>query len=156
MDNPAILPSSYPTIQLSYHPPTIDIILSVIDNFGDVGFAVELIAGIEREYPGLYETIIWTDSVDLVVGFTNQNKDILGAYHVEHIGEFGRERLSHLALSLFHAPIPDAQFFALQSLVLRIDYLSLDPTWVRHHSSAHIESSQDRQIIEIIPSPLPL
>jgi hypothetical protein len=137
------------------YPTTIDIFLSVIDNFGDIGFAVELIAGIEREYPWLYEFVIWTDSVDMVRGFALQNQDILGKYHVEHIGDFGVMRLSYLALSLFHAPIPDARFFSPRSLVLRIDYLSWDPTWVRHNCSEHIDSTWDRQIIEIIPSPLP-
>jgi hypothetical protein len=133
MSNLATLPSSYPTIQLPYHPTTIDIFLSVIDNSGDMGFAVELIAGIEREYPGLYEFAIWTDSVDLVRRFANPNKDILGKCRVEHLGNFGVMRLSDLAFSLFHAPIPDARFFSPRALVLRIDYLSWDPTWVRHN-----------------------
>lgn len=64
-------------------------------------------------------------------------------------------RLSELAFSLFHAPIPDDRFFAKRSLVLRIDYLSFDPTWVTYNLREHIESTGDRQIIEIIPSPLP-
>ena len=137
------------------HPTIIDIFLSVIDNSGDMGFAVELIAGIERGYPRLYEVIIWTDAVDLVERFTDHNQDILGKYHVEHITNFGRERLSHLAFSLFHASIPDTQFFSIHALVLRIDYLSWDPTWVQHNQNEHIESTRDRQIIEVIPSPLP-
>lgn len=134
------------------HPTTIDIFLSVIDNSGDMGFACELIAGIERAYPRMYEFAIWTDSVDLVRRFTDQNKDILGKYCVEHLGDFGTMRLSQLAFSLFHAPIPDARFFSPRSLVLRIDYLSFDPTWVTHNLREHIDSTVDRQIIEVIPS----
>ena len=137
------------------HPTTIDIFLSVIDNSGDIGFACELMAGIERTYPGLYEFAIWTNSVDLVQGFTDHNKDILGKYRVEHFADFGTKRLSQLAFSLFHAVIPGLEFFTEHSLVQRIDYLSFDPLWVLHHGREHISSTPYRQIIEVIPSPLP-
>jgi hypothetical protein len=83
------------------------------------------------------------------------NKDILGKYRVDHLGDFGVMRFSELAFSLFHATIPDARFFSPCSLVLRIDYLSFDHTWVQYNNREHIESTPYRQIIEIIPSPLP-
>lgn len=60
-----------------------------------------------------------------------------------------------LAFALFHADIPEVDCFAKNSLVLRIDYLSFDPTWVVHHLDEHISSTPDRQIIEMVPSPLP-
>ena len=39
-------------------------------------------------------------------------------------------------------------------MILRIDYLSLDPTWIRNNERQHILSTSDRRIIELIPSPL--
>lgn len=132
----------------------IDIFLSVIDNMGDMGFACELIAAIERAYPTSYEFDIWTDCVAKVESFLNTNGPSLGKYQIHTRADFGRYMSSELAISLFHAPIPDDRFFRKWSLVLRIDYLSFDKSWTQHTWVEHITSTHDRRIIEVIPSPL--
>jgi hypothetical protein len=63
-------------------------------------------------------------------------------------------RKSAIALSILHSPIPDIDLFEPHTLILRIDYVSLDPLWVAYNETEHISSTADRQIIEIIPSPL--
>ncbi len=45
--------------------------------------------------------------------------------------------------------------FDQPALILRVDYLSLDPIWISHNGREHIKSTRDRQIIELIPSTLP-
>lgn len=56
---------------------------------------------------------------------------------------------------LFHTDIPAIDSFSKGALVLRIDYLSFDKSWIVHHLDEHISSTCDRQIIEVIPSPFP-
>ena len=63
-------------------------------------------------------------------------------------------RKSAIGVSILHAPIPDMDLFAARALILRIDYLSLDPSWVDKNETEHVLSTRDRQIIELIPSPL--
>lgn len=63
-------------------------------------------------------------------------------------------RKSAIGISILHAPIPDLDFFAPRALILRIDYLSLDPNWISQNETEHITSTRDRQIVELIPSPL--
>lgn len=63
-------------------------------------------------------------------------------------------RKSAIGVSILHTPIPDMDCFAPRALILRIDYLSLDPSWVSQNGTEHIASTRDRQIIELIPSPL--
>ena len=63
-------------------------------------------------------------------------------------------RKSAIGISILHAPIPDMDIFAPCALILRVDYLSLDPIWVDKNETEHVLSTRDRQIIELIPSPL--
>ena len=63
-------------------------------------------------------------------------------------------RKSAIGISILHASIPDLELFAPRALILRIDYLSLDPLWLTHNEREYILSTPDRQIIELIPSPL--
>lgn len=63
-------------------------------------------------------------------------------------------RKSAIGILILHAPIPDLDFFAPRSLILRIDYISLDPNWISQNGTEYITSTRDRQIIELIPSVL--
>jgi hypothetical protein len=98
--------------------------------------------------------VIWTDRVPEVTSFIDKNRHLLTEVEIHDKMDFWKERSSDVALALFHAEIPDIQHFAKNSLVLRIDYLSFDPTWTIHHLDEHIASTEDRCIIEVIPSPL--
>lgn len=55
---------------------------------------------------------------------------------------------------MLHASIPNLDLFSLRALILRIDYISLDPLWIQKNETEHISSTENRQIIELIPSPL--
>jgi hypothetical protein len=132
----------------------VDILLSVVDNYGDMGFALELIYSLEYESPDIYSYIIWTDNIIEVERFFSYQTHLPSALIFWNLSDFGRIRLSSLALALFHIEIPGDDCFAQNSLVLRIDYLSLDPEWARLHGSEHIRSTPYHRVIEIIPSPL--
>lgn len=136
------------------HKQHIDIFLHVIDNMGDMGFACELLAGFERTYPWFFSFDIWTDALSKVDAFFVLNSRYLWEYQVRNLHTFGEQNISKLAISLFHAPIPDIRYFTKWSLVLRIDYLSFDPTWTIYTLTQHITSTSDCRILEIIPSPL--
>lgn len=69
--------------------------------------------------------------------------------------KFGEDNQSSFCISLFHGFIPERRFFQNPSMILRIDYLSLDRVWMRNHEKEHIGSTEGRKIIEIIPSPFP-
>ena len=133
----------------------IDILLSVIDNYGDMGFACELLIWLERVYPWVFVYDIWTDDVWAVTSFFERNRGSLSEYRVNMMEKFCEEIQSSFCISLFHGFIPDIRFFQNPSMILRVDYLSLDPLWVGHHEKEHIGSTEGRKIIEIIPSPLP-
>jgi hypothetical protein len=78
----------------------------------------------------------------------------VGDIAIGDISEFWLMRKSAIAISILHAPIPDMYLFAPRALILRIDYISLDPNWISQNESEHISSTRDRQIIELIPSTL--
>jgi hypothetical protein len=63
-------------------------------------------------------------------------------------------RKSAIVVSILHAPIPDLDIFAHRALILRVDYISLDLSWVSQNGTEHITSTPDRQIVELIPSVL--
>ena len=131
---------------------TIDIFVSIVDNYGDMGFARELIEAMQYEFGEAYEYIIWTDRVDVMRQFLNQSGST--DMNVVDIIDFGVWRASTIAISILHADIPDLDLFANTALILRIDYLSLDPLWISHNDTLHIQSTENRQIVELIPSPI--
>jgi hypothetical protein len=54
-------------------PIIIDIFVTVIDNYGDMGFACEFISAIEREYSEQYESVIWTDDAMAMREFVSRS-----------------------------------------------------------------------------------
>ena len=134
----------------------IDIILSVIDNFGDIGFCTEILMGLESLSPAKFHYRIWTDQSEKVANFFAYNSSSLPEYSLALLSDFWTESLSEFCLVFFHAEIPDEKYFTRSSIILRLDYLSLDPEWLQYHESSHILSTPERRIIEIIPSPLDL
>ncbi len=130
----------------------IDIFVTVVDNYGDMGFACEFISALRSEYGEQYECVIWTDDVVAMSGFVSLSG--IGELDIGDISDFLLMRKSAIGVSILHAPIPDLDIFAPCALILRIDYLSLDPNWISQNGTEHITSTRDRQIIELIPSPL--
>lgn len=130
----------------------IDILITIVDNYGDMGFAMEFALALHREYPEQYLCILWVDDLLTMRNFAKKSwrEDI----QIADIQEFWKLRKSAICVSILHAPIPDVHLFTDRALILRIDYLSLDPLWISHNGWEHIRSTRDRQIIELIPSPL--
>lgn len=133
-------------------PFIIDIFVDIVDNYGDMGFTCECIISLEREYPGIFDCVIWTNNTQIMRDFVSSfgMRDIL----IFDISEFWISRKSNLAISMLHASIPDLNLFSLRALILRIDYISLDPLWIERNETEHISSTENRQIVELIPSPL--
>lgn len=75
--------SHYPTIPLSYY---IDIFVTIIDNYGDMGFACEFISAIGREYGEQYECVIWTDDTMAMSDFVR--KSGIGEIEIGDISDF--------------------------------------------------------------------
>ncbi len=117
-------------------------------------FACELIQSMRDQFSDFYEYVIWTNAVYEMSTFIANSgiNEIL----VLDISEFWSDRKSNIAMSLLHAPIPSMYHFDEKALILRIDYISLDPVWLSHDQTEHMLSTQDRSIIELIPSPLSL
>ena len=132
----------------------IDILLSVVDNYGDMGFACELMYGLAWVYPDIFHYTLWTDDIAEVSRFFEKNKHLMPTYQIEPIEQFWSVELSSFCFSLFHGFLPKKERFTIPACILRIDYISLDLGWLQNHRVEHIDSSSDRQIIEIIPSPL--
>lgn len=119
-----------------------------------MGFAVELLVGFKQQFGDVYDFSIWTDSPKKVEDFFLLHTGYLPKCSILPIWNFGLMRKSKIAFSLFHTPIPKKAFFATESLILRIDYLSFDSDWLHSHGKEHISSSLHQKVIEIIPSPL--
>lgn len=133
-------------------PIIIDIFVDIVDNYGDMGFACESILALEDEYPGIFTYVIWVNNTQKMTSFITSFGlwDIL----ILDISQFWVIRKSNLAISMLHANIPDLDLFSPRALILRIDYLSIDPLWIEKNEIEHISSTGGRQIIELIPSPL--
>lgn len=137
---------------MTSHKNIIDIILSVVDNYGDMWFASELVDGWYRQFWGDTTFVIWTDDIMRTKDFFYH----VGTHCPEIYGvhDFWKKRLSKIALSLLHAPIPKSTLFDKKSLVLRVDYPTFDNVWSMQTWVEHIYSQENHQIIEIVPSPL--
>ena len=131
----------------------INICVAVIDNFGDMGFACELIASMESLKSGRYHFDIWTDDRVRVEGFFSMNSDILGTYTVRDTYQIS-EKIGNITFLLFHHPLPLEYVKSEKELIFRIDYLSFDPEWTSKNGAEHIDSTPECTIIELIPSPL--
>lgn len=129
----------------------LDLFVHIVDNYGDMGFACEFILCWQREYGSNYQFYIWTNDLVRMQKFARQ----FGISDVEivDISTFWYLRKSAIWISLLHSPLPDLVFFEEKALILRIDYLSLDPSWIENNEKEHIASTVHRQIIELIPSP---
>lgn len=130
----------------------IDIFVDIVDNYGDMGFACESILALENEYHGIFTYVIWANNTQKMTSFVTSFG--LWGILILDISEFWVTRKSNLAISMLHASIPDLDLFSPRALILRIDYISLDPLWIQKNETEHIASTNDRQIIELIPSPL--
>lgn len=142
-----------PEIQHSKNPIPIDILLSVVDNFGDMGFACELMIAYESTFPWMFSFRVFTDSVGKVEEFFLRNQHLLGKYEIIPYETFVPGDSSGILFALFHFPLPKFHD-ERKRLILRFDYLSLDIAWTVQNESEHIESNNRTKIIEIIPSPL--
>lgn len=129
----------------------IDIFVSIVDNYGDMGTACELAQSLQKTYPWEFQYHIWTDNVSTFESFASR-AGVDGLY-LGDIYDFWKKRKSAIWISILHSPIPDLDLFEEKSLILRLDYLSLDWEWIKNNEQFHIASTQDRQIIELIPSP---
>jgi hypothetical protein len=130
----------------------IDIFVNIIDNYGDMGFATEFIQACRYEYWDEYQYSIWTNEVEKMIHFVRQTG--ISDIEIGEIGDFWYLRKSAIWISLLHAPIPDLVLFTEKAILLRIDYISLDPTWIWNNEREHISSTSYRRIIELIPSSL--
>ncbi len=133
-------------------PIIIDVFISIVDNYGDMGFACELVSALRSEYREQYQYVIWTDNTQKMSQFAK--KSLIGKAKIADIADFWILRKSLLGILLLHTTIPDLDLFESRALILRIDYVSLDPMWIIHNEIQHIASTRDRRIIELIPSPL--
>ena len=130
----------------------IHICLSVIDNLGDMGFACELLQSYHEQFSWKYHFILWTESEEKTKYFFHRNTPDIATHEIKSISQFSMEEHEILFL-LFHHPLPK-NIVQNNILILRIDYLSFDQNWIKHHGAEHISSKKGRKIIEIIPSPL--
>ncbi len=51
----------------------IDIFVTIVDNYGDMGFAMEFVLALHREYPGQYHCIIWVDDTTAMTNFAQKS-----------------------------------------------------------------------------------
>lgn len=148
-----ILSKSTTITNIVKQPLTIDILVSVIDNMGDMGFLTELLISLKQEWL-FAKFCIYTDAPHKVDAFLHLNQRLLPEYQVNSIDIYW-ETSSSVVFLLFHFPLPDSLTRTSHTKVIfRIDYLSFDSQWVKHHLSEHISSNEITKIYEYIPSPI--
>jgi hypothetical protein len=64
----------------------IDIFVTIIDNYGDMGFACEFVSALCSEYGEQYECIIWTDDVLAMTEFVRRSG--VGDIEIGDISDF--------------------------------------------------------------------
>ena len=131
----------------------IDIFLSVVDNYGDMGFLTEILFAFQKREKDAFVFSIWTDAADAISSFLQKNTHILPEYHIFPFDTFEKSSHPRFVLSLFHCTLISFDKISLHSIVLRIDYISFDRSWCHFHETEHIESHPLRKVIEIIPAP---
>jgi hypothetical protein len=70
------------------HARPLDLIVSVIDNYGDMGMVLELIQSMHHSFPDIFSFFIWTDDVSRVTTFFD-SQDLQGvSYQIGRISDF--------------------------------------------------------------------
>jgi hypothetical protein len=64
----------------------IDIFVTIIDNYGDMGSACEFISALRSEYGEQYECMIWTDDVLAMTEFVCESG--IGEVEIGDISDF--------------------------------------------------------------------
>ena len=127
----------------------IDIYLTVVDNLWDMGMALELIYSLRNiGYTGYIS--LYTNQVETTKGFFQKSAPFLQNISICEVSE-SKYSTTRITLSLFHTEIPDF-VQKIKRLILRVDYLSFDPEWIKMTGKEHAFSTKETQIVEIVPS----
>lgn len=135
-------------------PTVINILITVVDNYGDMGTAWEYMEAYERYVQCPMQWHIWTNDRVQVQWFFAAVFPSLQVY-VRSMDRFEVDASSPVTMSFLHAPRGMYPRAFSRSLSLHIDYLSFDPIWIQCSGCEHVTSSWSHQQIVLIPSPLP-
>lgn len=126
----------------------IDAFVSIIDNFGDMGFVLEFVKYFEQKYGEAYSFHIFTNEKIVLQNIFSLN-DI--SQNTEIIDVEDWRKCGDTAIVFLHAEFPREAY----RMVFRVDYLSFDSEWLSQNNTEHIASTSAHRIVEYIPSPLP-
>lgn len=134
---------------LIFSTMSIDIYLTVVDNLWDMGLALELIYSLRNMGSTGYISL-YTNQVETTKGFFQKSAPFLQNISICEVSE-SKYSETRVTISLFHTEIPDF-IKKMKRLILRVDYLSFDPEWIKMTWKEHAFSTKETQIIEIVPS----
>ena len=84
------------------------------------------------------------------MGFFQKSAPFLQNISIHELSE-SQYSVTRITISLFHTKIPDF-VQKIKRLILRVDYLSFDPEWIKMTGNEHAFSTKETRIIEIVPS----
>ncbi len=124
----------------------IDIFVEIIDNFGDMGFVGEFLYYFDKNFDKNFSFSIYTNQKEILKNFLNL-QNIANIPKIHSVEQW--QKAGDIAISFFHSPVKKG----IYSLTLRVDYLSMNDTWLDNNFGEHIFSQKNFPIIELIPSP---
>ena len=128
----------------------INILISIVDNYGDMGTALEWCEAYERQYPGDARFVYWVDRVEDFLHFSHATRPSQ-EYEIHDLQKYLSDNTSPVTISFLSAPrVPNTHF--AKSLSLHIGYLSFDKKWTQGNESEHIFSTKKHTMIELVPS----
>jgi hypothetical protein len=133
---------------------TIDVFVKIIDNYGDIGFVLEVIDAWRRKFPK--DTFqIFTNNPALFTSFLKRMDQ--SGIKVEDENRFNNSLFSGIGWFFFKYPIPFSLLNQEEKVYgkgIFFDYLSFHPDSVKMHGKEHIQSTPYFPIHTIVNTPL--
>ncbi len=134
--------------------PSIDFYVSVIDNYGDMGFAVNLAETLHARYPSITFRFFSDNESLFQVFFPEQTPAWIGYYSLEALTREGAPIPSSLIFSFFDYKIPKkylAQFPFPKTIVV-FSYFVLHQGLESLHGTKYTLENGHDTIIHFVPS----
>ncbi len=130
---------------------TLDFLVTVIDNFGDTGFALDLAESVLSERPD-WNVRFFSDDRGLFDRLTDGRTHTKVSYF--ELSEYENSEPSASVISFFDRRLPEARFakFPHPKKILQLSYLRFDPG-VPSMNGTRYRLGND-EVVHLVPSPL--
>lgn len=138
--------------------PSIDFYVSVIDNYGDMGFAVNLALSLQEKYPNMSIRFFSDDENLFQKFFRGNTPEWIEYLSLDTVDKESPPAPAKLICNLFDRPLPKIYLakFPYEKTIVSFSYFLLHSGLESLHKTMYVLESGYDTVIHFIPSLLPL